>query len=546
MSINQVSNSNNNSMHNESNITTPFPLILARLKNTHIVIKQLVNDLHRIQHPRQQPTNNSFPSRPKSTTTLSRNHSGRYKKNPYPEQKFNKIPAVKISSSPIQIRTTPINIIKNSVNNNNTASSLSNSPETSDSESDENETENRRHKQFKTLQKMDLSEELISCIMGCCNRVNNANNDPSDRRPSNPLENSTQNIECRFLQAEKSLEWCVKQLTQLSIHKSLGAMANEKYKEIIRQEFDKKEHSSSVTEFITSTFFERTTEKQEKTLHITDENIKITKNSFEKDIISGAPIITVLPENKHFEKKTSLPTIIRPMPVVDEKENTQQQQNFFNDKSESDHSNNNNRYLVTKPHLSKTSSLASIQSNSNSLPPALTDENNSNNSTSSLLTSKTLHIRPENEHEINKTEEIIENIKIQNSKNNKRALGPKLIENHVTYCKSLKSVPKFQTELVMSMDEWNGVDIFNLTELTRGRPMTTLFWAIMEKKDENDVKFMSHFKFNKRKLLCWLLHIEDHYRDLPYHNRSHSADVLHSTYVLLNFESMKGVFDKVE
>ena len=259
-------------MHNENNITTPFPLILARLKNTHIVIKQLVNDLHRITP--QKNNNSSYPSRPKSTTTLSRNPSGRYNNptvKPYPE-KFNKIsnfqqqsiPSVKISSSPIQIRTTPINIIKNQhvQQNNNTASSLSNSPETSDSDSDENEVD-IRHKEFRTLQKMELSEEIISCIMGCCNRVNNANNDPTDRRSSNPLENSS-NIECRFLQAEKSLEWCVKQLTQLSIHKSLGAMANEKYKEIIRQEFDKKEHSSSVTEFITSTFFERSTEKQEK------------------------------------------------------------------------------------------------------------------------------------------------------------------------------------------------------------------------------------------------------------------------------------------
>lgn len=461
-------------------------------------------------------------------------------------------------------------------------SSLPNSSDDENYSDDEIETTNKtRH--YETLQEMELSDDMISCLMGGCNRVNNANEPNFENRRNSNAET----IECRFLQAEKSLEWCLKQLTQLSIHKSLGAMANEKYKEIIRQEFDKKEHSSSVTEFITSTFFERDriqSPAARKEGSREDKHDSLEKKLLEKNLLEKNLPEENLQENTNFEKKNNdcLPSAVRPMPIVNEisaKPNTEfytskQTSSKFHDSSiptsedKSFKGNFKNRIAdntiientitentITEnkishqimpkksPILSKNSSLASIFSESSCLPPAV---NHAENTSITEVLNSEIHIRPETEDEENATQHIIENIKKQNTKQQKRPLGPKLIENHVIYCRGLKSVPQIQTNLVMGMDDWNGVNIFNLTEITRGRPMTTLFWAIMEKKDHGGVKMMSHFKFNKRKLLCWLLHIEDHYRDLPYHNRSHSADVLHSTYVLLNFASMDGVFDKVE
>ena len=189
----------------------------------------------------------------------------------------------------------------------------------------------------------------------------------------------------------------------------------------------------------------------------------------------------------------------------------------------------NNNACAESVNLNKTSNQNTSILSSNSSLSSLALENslpspfNENPDSESIILKSKFNLRPENLQEENVTQKLI-----QEFKQKKRPLGPRQINDHVVYCKNLKSLPRFQNNLTLHMDNWNGVNIFNLTELTNGRPMTTLFWSIMEKQD-----LINHFKINKRKLLCWLLHVEDHYRDLPYHNRQHSADVLHSTHAQL-------------
>ncbi|VDK21987.1 unnamed protein product [Anisakis simplex] len=47
-------------------------------------------------------------------------------------------------------------------------------------------------------------------------------------------------------------------------------------------------------------------------------------------------------------------------------------------------------------------------------------------------------------------------------------------------------------------------------------------------------------------LLTYLLHLEHHYRDNPYHNLVHGGDVAQSTNVLISCPSLTGVFSELE
>jgi len=47
------------------------------------------------------------------------------------------------------------------------------------------------------------------------------------------------------------------------------------------------------------------------------------------------------------------------------------------------------------------------------------------------------------------------------------------------------------------------------------------------------------FKLQQDKFLTYLMTLEDHYKDVPYHNRIHAADVAQSVHSLLSIPSLK-------
>lgn len=78
------------------------------------------------------------------------------------------------------------------------------------------------------------------------------------------------------------------------------------------------------------------------------------------------------------------------------------------------------------------------------------------------------------------------------------------------------------------MGQWQ-FDTFELAEASGGRPLSTLAFAIIRRCHVGPTRGL----LAERELATYLRHIEDGYRDVPYHNSTHAADVLHTTYTLL-------------
>ncbi|GAX86004.1 hypothetical protein CEUSTIGMA_g13420.t1 [Chlamydomonas eustigma] len=76
------------------------------------------------------------------------------------------------------------------------------------------------------------------------------------------------------------------------------------------------------------------------------------------------------------------------------------------------------------------------------------------------------------------------------------------------------------------VDEWT-YDIFQLSEATGGRPLSTLAFFLIRRMGLSRV-----MQLDEAKLARFLICIEDGYRDNPYHNRTHAADVLRNVHVI--------------
>lgn len=96
-------------------------------------------------------------------------------------------------------------------------------------------------------------------------------------------------------------------------------------------------------------------------------------------------------------------------------------------------------------------------------------------------------------------------------------------------------------DLLKNIDEWHGIDIRNIQKASNNHPLSVVTWAVMEKRN-----LFNLFELDKKKMLSYLLHVEDSYHDRPYHNRLHAADVVHSVHVLLNTPNIKSCFSDLE
>jgi cAMP-specific phosphodiesterase 4 len=95
-------------------------------------------------------------------------------------------------------------------------------------------------------------------------------------------------------------------------------------------------------------------------------------------------------------------------------------------------------------------------------------------------------------------------------------------------------------EPMSTLDQW-GIDIFYIDSLTKGRSLVTITYTILKERN-----LIDKFHLSARTLLTYLSHVEDHYRNVPYHNHLHAADVTQSIHALLSLPALQAVFTDLE
>jgi len=112
------------------------------------------------------------------------------------------------------------------------------------------------------------------------------------------------------------------------------------------------------------------------------------------------------------------------------------------------------------------------------------------------------------------------------------------------------SVPRFGVEcldepgleqLMEQVDTWD-FDVFSLCQHTNNRPLTALTYTILQTRD-----LLRVFKIKPWVFMNYMSVVETHYlQDVPFHNSTHAADVVHATHVLLSAGSFEGIFSDLE
>ncbi|EDV23018.1 uncharacterized protein TRIADDRAFT_50458 [Trichoplax adhaerens] len=91
------------------------------------------------------------------------------------------------------------------------------------------------------------------------------------------------------------------------------------------------------------------------------------------------------------------------------------------------------------------------------------------------------------------------------------------------------------------IDQW-GLEVFEVNQLTNGRPLTCVTYMILQKRN-----FLETFKIPVPTLLRYIGTVEKHYRkENYYHNNIHAADVAQSVHVLLSSPVLSSVFTDLE
>ncbi|GIL91655.1 hypothetical protein Vretimale_9589 [Volvox reticuliferus] len=90
-----------------------------------------------------------------------------------------------------------------------------------------------------------------------------------------------------------------------------------------------------------------------------------------------------------------------------------------------------------------------------------------------------------------------------------------------------KNLPDEVLDVLGKVDDWQ-FDAFKLNEVSGGRPLSLLSYALLKRCEVAD-----KFEMDDHRLVKFLMRIEDGYPNNPYHNRIHAADVLQSLHVLV-------------
>ncbi|VDN07771.1 unnamed protein product [Thelazia callipaeda] len=93
---------------------------------------------------------------------------------------------------------------------------------------------------------------------------------------------------------------------------------------------------------------------------------------------------------------------------------------------------------------------------------------------------------------------------------------------------------------MQKLDQW-GPNIFKIQEFSKGHSLTAITFTIFKRRG-----LLKTFEIPTGILLNYLLHLEHHYRDNPYHGQIHAADVTQSVNVLLSSPALQDVFSELE
>jgi hypothetical protein len=86
--------------------------------------------------------------------------------------------------------------------------------------------------------------------------------------------------------------------------------------------------------------------------------------------------------------------------------------------------------------------------------------------------------------------------------------------------------------LLSRINDW-GLDTFRIEDLSGQRPLTAITYRIFQERF-----LLRTYAIEPHTLISYLLTLEDHYQQVPYHNKAHGADVCQSMHVLLNASAL--------
>jgi len=86
--------------------------------------------------------------------------------------------------------------------------------------------------------------------------------------------------------------------------------------------------------------------------------------------------------------------------------------------------------------------------------------------------------------------------------------------------------------LLNRINDW-GLDTFRIEDLSSQRPLTAITYRIFQERF-----LLRTYAIEPHTLISYLLTLEDHYQQVPYHNKAHGADVCQSMHVLLNASAL--------
>ncbi|XP_054709802.1 cAMP-specific 3',5'-cyclic phosphodiesterase, isoforms N/G-like [Uloborus diversus] len=123
------------------------------------------------------------------------------------------------------------------------------------------------------------------------------------------------------------------------------------------------------------------------------------------------------------------------------------------------------------------------------------------------------------------------------------------VKKPLCHTNSLTKLPKYgvdtqnEAELEKLLDEVNnwGLDVFKVDEFSDHRPLTAVCYQIFRERD-----LLKTFKIPSKTVLNFFMTLEDHYLQVPYHNRIHACDVTQSVHVLLSSPALDSVFTDLE
>jgi hypothetical protein len=87
--------------------------------------------------------------------------------------------------------------------------------------------------------------------------------------------------------------------------------------------------------------------------------------------------------------------------------------------------------------------------------------------------------------------------------------------------------------LLDRINDW-GLDTFRIEDFSGQRPLTAITYRIFQERS-----LLRTYAIEPHTLISYLLTLEDHYQQVPYHNRAHGADVCQSMHVLLNASALE-------